>query len=466
MAKPRTNEETALFWGATATERGLPDALELNSVSIKNRPVHVGMGEERTLRYWRTEIYSFGWYCMGVIVREAKREDVSLPGRVVRIVTNADQYPHQGWAKTPEDQGAVNRAASLLSERTGVRAEKLPLTATHLHWGWDPSNDVPYSHHTKNLIRVVPRTSDPCPTFEREEIPPYFNSTWPGPEPVDTGVGCEAGRIDTYCYEQDEHLWLSPEHMDDQAYTERMQSDLGAHSTLLTRPGDFFTKRGGSHITQRAYVGTVVWGSDSYCYRDDHARPYLAKGDRFSLRSGYEYRQCAHCKAHAERHERWHRFMHGGYRMGRNKGWALHSALVHKYGSEDGWREARREFCVAQRAYYAELRRWIKRNFIPLEHIRNDRHGLPRFTSDGYAYRKDGDEWVRYRRRQERAERQRQRDCERRERERRQLERWRRSVERRRRKSFLTLAAEVAQNLASISAELQSTDNDTPLEGT
>lgn len=443
MAKPRSNAAAAEYWARSILAEDPPDAIDVNSVGVKNQRIPITRDAQGDVTAWgiRTDVTSFHWYPMGQIFRDEH-------GVVRRVVVNADSYPSKGWADTPSDQWAATSSAKvyvekLNAERGGrerVTVEELPLTDSHLP---GPSN----------MLRVRPQPLDPEPSREfRIEVPPFFNATNPGPEPVKDPHGCVAGRVEEYEYEQDEHIGSSPEYaLQDQAYVVRMEGDYGISYSM--RPGDRprVTERGMMFVA-RAYNGLLVYGSTAYTHDSPEAVPYRNRPDErhSGLKSGVTYKQCSHCAAFDVVHGRWsHRMFGPAWGRGRGKGWKQYSELIAAHGDEDGWRDARREAVRESRRRRAEHAEWTERNFIPLGAVSTDRWGLP-LLPHGYAMRKDADVHFKLKRERERQERRRQREAEERQRERDRIARFTARMRARRRPSFEVLAAEAAANLASL----------------
>jgi hypothetical protein len=360
--------------------------------------------------------------------------------KVVRVILNADHYPHRGWASTPVDQGNVEREAKEavreLNSRRPIRdrivIERLPLTDSHI-----------------GPFPVRPRDDDPePPNHSHIEIPLAFHASDPGPEPVDDGVGCIAGRTEVYECQTEGSLWGVAEEIaqDDQAYT--LDNSVG----ILRRapePGDFlvlhrYTVGEGERRTlyaRRMEMATLVWGSSSHEYEwfRHHERP-----------ANVTYKQCPHCATFAARHEAWYVRMHGQrWGRGRGQGWRVYCEMIERFGDTEGWRTARREDYRRVRRERKEHKAWFERNHIPLSAISKDRDGLPRMR-DGYVLRKDAEAYFLAQRNEQRHQQRQRREAERRERERRQIERFKRRVQRRLDKTFERTAQRVAAELATL----------------
>jgi hypothetical protein len=442
MAKPRTNADAAEYWARSILSEDPPDPIDVNSVGVKVERLPLPLGANGEPVYGsRTVVTSFSWYPMGVILRDEH-------GVVRRVVVNADRYPSRGFASTPTDQWNVTSSAKtyvdqLNAERGGrerVAVEELPLSDSHLP---GPSNRL--------QVRPTPSDPEPCTDFAIR-VPPFFNATNPGPEPVKDPHGCVAGTIEEYEYVQTEHLHSDPQYaLDDQAYTVRMDGDYGISYRM--RPADVthVTERG-TMVVERSYTGSLVYGSAAYARDSTEVVPFRSRPtDPYAgLKSGITYMQCHHCAAFDVVHKRWSDRMYGPpWGRGRGKGWQRYCEMIAEHGSEDGWRDARREALRERRRRLAEHGEWVERNFIPLSAVSKDRWRLP-LLPDGYAMRKDAAAHFKSEREAARRKRALQRDMERRARERAAVERFAARMRARRRPSFESLAAEAAANLASL----------------
>lgn len=439
--KPRTNDDAAWYWAQSMLADEPPSSIDVNSVGVGTRRIPYGRAETgEQLWVSHTRITSFGWYPMGVIVRDPD-------GRVVRVVTNRDQYPSKGYASTPTDQGSVDRwARDAVSELNRhrpksrrIKVEDIPLTGTHLYYHDGPNDHVP----------SIPREDDPKPPDYRREIPRVFRAPNPGPEPVDDGVGCIAGRVEWYEYEDID--WISGEKelaAQDQAYV--LASEPGGYR--MPQPGDFIIEYSSEYSSSlkahRAGVDTITWVTND---------PHTARHDQGLTGT---VKRCPHCERFDARHRDWKARMHGGYdsHWNKHKGYALRCELLGRYGDEEGWREEWRR--QGKREYAARKARseWVKRNFIPFESVGLDEWGIPRLR-DGYALRKDSDLYFACERAKARRERQRQRQAEAAARERERIEKFKERVRRARQDPFIVSAQNVANTLAQIGNRNDSQEN-------
>jgi hypothetical protein len=401
MAKPRTNAQAAEFWADHILSREPAPYTEVNSIIIEG-----------------DAIYSFGrHYPMGRIIR---RED----GTVRRVVVTSSFYPSRGFADTPGDQSNVLMYARDACERARIKLERKPL-----------------SHYGNERIPALPRPDDPEPEqYPRTEVPPLF-TPWgdPGPEPVKDSVGCVAGVREEYEYQEERYLSpLFPEGVFPQDFTVWHRYPL--------RDGD----EGKSLYARRSHTGVIVWGEERSDW--EHFNRL-----RTPIPTNVDYKQCPHCAAFDVVHDQWYVRMHGPrWGRGRDKGWALYSAMVHNYGSEEGWREARRQDVRRVREAKKVRAEWEERNLIPYDFIGRDADRIIILNDDGYARRIDGEAWRKRLRQQERARRQAERQQRETERMQRQIARLRERRERRKAKTFTGRAELVATNLARIADELSS----------
>lgn len=165
--------------------------------------------------------------------------------------------------------------------------------------------------------------NDPPPQISTErEIPKPFHAPDPGPEPVDDGVGCRVGEVETYEVQEDHTIyhWRRP----------------GAHPLDLgrgfpVRPDDWNREQGHSEVRLTAM------------HTDEYIGANLGWGEHQEVRErGHEAKVCAHCAAFAATHATWRRAMHGrGYGSERERhGYADMIELLETYGTREVWQEA------------------------------------------------------------------------------------------------------------------------------
>jgi hypothetical protein len=422
MPKPRTNAETAQYWADSILASEPAPDLTVNSVIVS-----------------RDTVYSFGsHYPMGKIFRN---ED----GSVRRVVVTSDHYPHRGWAKTPEDQSAVESGAREACAKAKVRLEFAPLSDYKLR---------------PNGVRCKPKDSDPELAHPYITVPRPFVAANPGPEPVKSNEGCIAGKVEEYSYQVEASIFVD----------ETLGAQPDAHLVdRQLRPTDYVTwHRIGANYkslrARRAANGFIYWGTNR---SGSHwGQPQDEQWTEFeSTHKGADihFKQCPHCEAFNDLHRGWSTRYHGGYRRD-EPGYALYAKCMDEYGSMEAWREAYREDwrrVVAGRKY---IKAWTARNFIPLSAVSRDSDGIPILDENGHAMRKDSERYFKRQRELERAERRRQREREEQERIRRHArrlyERRQARIQRRHEQSFIGTAERVANELRSIRLELAGNTTD------
>lgn len=399
MAKPRTNADACDHWASFILENELgPASLDVNSIELRG-----------------DTIYSFGrHFPMAKMVRDAN-------GRVVRVVLNSDTYTGaNGWANTGQDQWSVRTSVESYAAkaRWSVKVERIPLTS--------------YSYER---VQVLPKNGDPKPPYPYPEIPTFFCVSYPGDEPVDDGVGCIAGSREEYSYQTEDY-----------GFSLRPEKWLG-HPVPT-----YADSTGLQHWKYvRAANGWIVYGAKNTWWDDDHYAElaselgYCHEGTRYvrSQVPNVEYKQCSHCAAFRAKHERWSLHYNGGvhyggpsYKRQRVRGYKLYREMMDTYGSERGWREARRDDWRRVKRGRQALKEWEERNFIDYRSVPRDEHDIPIVTyvpgdeRTPYVRRKDAEAFFQAERERERMYRRLQREQEEEERVRRIA---RRALERRRR---------------------------------
>lgn len=420
MPKPRTNADAAQYWADSILSAERAPAIDVNSIVIGG-----------------DTIYSFGsHYPMGQIIR---RDD----GTVRRVVVTSSFYPSRGFAHTPGDQYNVAAAARAACAKARIKLERKPL-----------------SSHGAERIPALPRADDPEPEqYPRTIVPPLFTPSGnPGPEPVKDPAGCIAGRREEYeCVEDG---FIFHEHalrLQDQAYA--FQRGGPRLPSERTTPGEFtFWERytvkdeeKRSLRVRRVTNRVNVWGEAHDAYRHF---------DRHPIPANVDYKQCPHCAAFAKVHEQWHDRMHGPrWGRGHGRGWALYSEMVERYGSEDGWREARRQDVRRVREARKAREEWERRNLIPYDYVARDADRIPIVNDDGFARRIDGEAWRKRLRQNDREARRRQREQHAREVMERRVASARARRQRRKARSIAGKAEIIATNLARLADELSTPTN-------
>jgi len=395
---PRSNADAAEYWARSILENAPRPNETVNSVIVS-----------------RDSVYSFGYHFpMGVIERDKS-------GRAIRVYTNADHYPHRGFADTPGDLWNVRLAARDAVSKAGWKIELREVLLTH--YQGNSSGEKP--------IRVKPKAGDPePPSGAHIEVVRPFVTTNPGPAPVKPAEGCTAGYVESYVFETDDRLWS--------------WSDPPLPQLHVISAGRRDHNGDPVRLDIRANLGEIRHVAEPHHHWTTE-REFSEGGVTITER------QCKHCAAHDRATRDWTIRMEGEPYQRNSRGWLDYAENIERYGSMEEWREAYRadwrRVVAARKAHKA----WVSRNEIPWGAV-SSKGNIPNLDPDGHPLRKDEEAHWRSVRAAERRERRREREHEKHLRYQRSLERFKRGLARKREPhmKFEDRAATVARDLANL----------------
>lgn len=416
MPKPRSNQEACAYWADGILTREAQPHIEVNSIKVRGDIV-----------------YSFGTHFpMGIIVRAES-------GRCTKVIITSDRWGAGGFANTNGDIWTCKSEAQARVEGTRIKLVELPLT-----------------DHNTGPIRCVPRADDPEPErYWRTEVPTYFYASDPGPEPVKSDEGCIAGTREEYEAQTDSYVCANLDlYADDQEYVTAFGT---YHARDLTPGAWLYRKDGGSIYTRQMENHATVWGEEKSDWQHFNNR-------HEPIPRNVTYKQCPHCATFDAIHERWSLRYHGKpWGRGSGRGYKLHSEMMARFGSEEGWREGRKADWARVKAGRQAWQEWFDRNHIPHSAITAKRapNGpyVPVMTNDGHATRKDQEAYFRRQRQAERDQRRVKRMLEAELRRRRQVERFIARARLAQKPKFETVASHLAGELVQMNMTLRTNDS-------
>ena len=209
-----------------------------------------------------------------------------------------------------------------------------------------------FSERGEWFLRLEPNADDPRPNRYDRTVPKPFVTSDPGPEPVKSDAGCQAGTL------------MGTEHKDEIVrLTFRKDMREGDELVEVTHRSTHSDNDDYDSVkVKRTWTSWVFYGEESQSYQNTEWN----SGD--VDKTDTTYAQCPHCKAFDAEHERWRMRMHGarwGQRFDAPSGYATYRKMLDTYGTMEAWQEAYIDDFRARRAYLTADREWDQRNRIP-----------------------------------------------------------------------------------------------------
>ena len=206
-----------------------------------------------------------------------------------------------------------------------------------------------FSERGEWFVSLEPDPNDPAPERYERTVPKPYTASDPGPYPIKTDEGCQAGTM------------IGTDHVDEIVdLTFRKDMREGDELVSVDRESSTASEYDSVKV-KRTWTSWVFYGESSHSYGNEEWNAIADKTDT-------TYEQCPHCKAFAAEHERWRIGMHGarwGVRFDQQSGYATYSKMMEQFGSQEAWQEAYIADYRARREYTKARKEWDERNRVP-----------------------------------------------------------------------------------------------------